>query len=113
MTIIYTWSIPSSGLLTMNIAGETDGVVSAQYNLTGTDGTYTFIYEGATQFTYSSGSPFVPFDQLTEAQVIGWVQNALGQVAISNMEKTIDKQIERMANPPPQPQPTPAPWSKT
>jgi hypothetical protein len=42
---------------------------------------------------------FVPYDQLTEAQVIAWVQDAMGEEQVAALEANLDGQLSAMANP--------------
>ena len=106
----FTWTINS--LITLpQEGGETDVVVDAVYTLTGVDGDTTADFSAHQQFTYTGGA-FTPFDQLTEQQVIGWVQDALGPVGVSNVEATVQSQIDAKKNPAPQPQNSPLPWAE-
>jgi len=111
MAITYTWSIPKNGLYTLNTEGQTDVVVQALYEVSGTDGTHTTDMNGAAQFTYVSGNPFVPFNQLTEAQVLTWAKDAIGVDRVKMIESQVASILDRMANPPVRPKPTPAPWN--
>lgn len=47
----------------------------------------------------SEGS-FTPFDQLTEAQVLQWVKEALGEEIVANNEANMATQITTQKNPP-------------
>ena len=48
-------------------------VVNALWTVTGVDGDRTASIDGNTQFTSQQGPDFIPYDQLTEATVIGWI----------------------------------------
>jgi len=52
--------------------GQTDVVVQASRALVGTQGQYSDQILGATRFTYTGGA-FIPYDQLTQDQVLGWI----------------------------------------
>ena len=54
---------------------------------------------------------FVPFAQLTEALVIGWVQESLGEQGVANFEANVNGQLESQKNPPVSPVNTPLPWA--
>jgi len=47
---------------------------------------------------------------LTEAQVLGWVQDQLGENGIANYQANEDGQINSMINPPVTPTAEPLPW---
>jgi len=73
--------------------GETDVVFCAHWTLSGTDGTYSGSAYGATGVSVSSTEPFTPYADLTEAQVIGWVQDAMGAESVATYEGSIATQI--------------------
>jgi hypothetical protein len=50
--------------------------------------------------TYVAGSPFTPYADLTQAQVIGWVQDAMGPEQVDNIESGLATNIANQANPP-------------
>lgn len=76
MGLTYAWKLV--GLKKQNSENIDDAVVGTQWKLTGTDedgneGTFT----GATPFSISqinTGS-FTPYNESTEAQVLGWIKN--------------------------------------
>jgi hypothetical protein len=106
----YTWKVVSMSVLPEQ-GGETDVVVLAVYNVTGVQDQTTISIDGMFQkFTYTGGS-FTPYEDLTEEQVIGWIQSALGENGVNSIYACIDGQINSILNPPPTPQPEPLPWS--
>ena len=107
MTTTYTWTV--NALWTVPNP-EPDYVVQAQYTVDGTDGTYSGTISSNAQFTVNPDQPdYVPYADLTEAIVIGWIQ-AQPNVTI-NMEACVQGQIDSQINPPVVPQNTPLPWS--
>ena len=109
MATTYTWTIDS--MYTVNTP-DPDYVVNVLWTLTGVDGSTTASIGGNTQFTQNQeSSGFVPYNQLTESLVIGWVQTALGVDGIANYESNVQGQINSINNPPVSPQNTPLPWS--
>jgi hypothetical protein len=111
MTITYQWSVTSMYTLP-EVDGKTDVVVLAQWAVSGTDGTYSeTLGSNTTQFTLSPDDPnFTPYDQLTESQVIGWIQTTLGTDGVASYEATIAGSIDSQANPPVTPSEQPLPW---
>jgi hypothetical protein len=88
-------------------------VVTAYWRLTGVDGQYVASLEGINTFDSQQESTFIPYSELTNDIVVGWIQNALGSEVISNYEEVVQGQINSMINPPPaSPQNTPLPWSQ-
>ena len=107
MATTYTWTIDS--MYTVDTP-EPGFVVNVLWTLTGVDGQYTASIGGNSQFTVQEGT-FTPYDQLTQEQVIGWVQNSLGADGIANFEANVQGQINSMITPPVSPQNTPLPWA--
>jgi len=85
-------------------------VINAFWTLTGVNGEYTAQTSGNTLFTTQEGT-FTPYDQLTETQVIGWVQSALGEEGIAQAQGAVDGQIASEMSPAPIPQTPPLPWA--
>ena len=83
-------------------------VVNALWTVTGVDGSNTASIDGNTTFD-SSQQPanFIPYDQLTEATVIGWIPAE----AIASAQANVQGQINSMINPPVSPANTPLPWA--
>tara|TARA_R100001224_G_scaffold99461_1_gene70145 strand:+ start:836 stop:1150 length:315 start_codon:yes stop_codon:yes gene_type:complete len=42
---------------------------------------------------------FTPLSDVTEAMVQGWVEAAMGEEAVANLESNLDSQIEQLQNP--------------
>ena len=82
-------------------------VVNALWTVTGVDGEYTASIDGNTQFSSDQANPFIPYDQLTEATVIGWIPAD----QIVSAQANVQGQIDSMINPPVSPQNTPLPWA--
>jgi hypothetical protein len=80
--------------------GETDVVFTVHWTLAGTDGTYSGGVYGSQGVTIAEGSEFTPYADLTEAQVIGWVQDALGEEQVIAYEANVAQQIADQINPP-------------
>ena len=55
-------------------------------------------------------STFVPYAELTEEIVIGWLQNTLGVEGVNNAKAQVQAYIDKMINPPAVPLDTPLPW---
>ena len=49
--------------------------------------------------TYTAGSPFTAFNSLTEAEVIGWLQSAMGTEQVAAVEAALDAQIAALVTP--------------
>jgi hypothetical protein len=72
------------------------------------DGANTASIGGNTQFNSADQvGTFIPYDQLTEATVIGWIPES----AITSAQACVQGQIDSMITPPVSPQNTPLPWA--
>ena len=83
-------------------------VVNAIWLVTGVDGSNTASIQGNTQFDSTQTTPFIPYDQLTETIVIGWIPES----AITSAQQCVQGQIDSMITPPVSPSNTPLPWSQ-
>ena len=105
----YTWNV--TALYTEAVATESDYVVIANYTVVGVDDTYSAELSNIARFNTASVSPFVPYEDLTNDIVIGWIQDELGPDGVSNLEACIQGQINSQINPPTVPVNTPLPWA--
>jgi hypothetical protein len=85
---------------------DPDYVVNALWQVTGVDGEYTASIQGNTQFTSQQGPDFIPYADLTEATVIGWIPES----QIISAQACVQGQIDSMITPPVSPANTPLPW---
>ena len=98
MTTI-TWQIEQMSCYPQEL-GETDVVFSAAWRVNGTDGTYNAtVYGSQTLNPYTPKSPFTPYADLTQAQVVGWVQDMMGSEQVAAINANIEQQIESQVNP--------------
>jgi hypothetical protein len=81
-------------------------VVNALWRVTGVSGEYTASIDGNTTFNSQQESSFIPYSQLTQATVIGWIPESDIQSAQANVQG----QINSMITPPVSPQNTALPW---
>jgi hypothetical protein len=99
MANTYTWSFPTLTAYP-TYESQTDVVYTVHWVLNGTDGNgHNGSVYGTVGLTYTAGTPFTPFAQLTESQVQGWVTSALGATQVSALEANIDQQIQQQVTP--------------
>jgi hypothetical protein len=102
MADTYTWSVNT---LERELS---DGVVYTAHwslaasrpnpNVSGED--YTAGAYGSQGFTADLSDPgFIPYDNLTEAICIGWIQDALGAETVSSMESGLSTNLDKQENP--------------
>lgn len=111
MATQFSWKVTNMYTVN-NVAGEPDYVVNVLWTLTGVDGEYTASIDGNTQLAVDDQNPdYIPYAQLTEPVVLGWVQESLGEQGVANFEANVNGQLESQKNPPVSPVNTPLPWA--
>ncbi len=80
------------------IDGQTDVVFSVNWSLLGTDGQAKAFYPATTSVPYTAGSPFTPYNELTNAQVIGWVEEYTSQEDMDRYTAEVDKSLLAQQN---------------
>jgi hypothetical protein len=99
MGISNTWAIVRLECYP-ELGGNADVVFTAHWTLTATDGTYSTSSYGSAGVTLDPDKPFIAYADLTETEVVGWVQDALGNDAVAELEANVAQQIENQINPP-------------
>lgn len=111
MTPTFTLSVPVNGLSTLTHAGRADTVVQVQYTITATSGEHTSTIGGVVQIKPDESGSFTPFENLTQEQVVAWVQAAIRPADMNHVKMSLTRRLENMANPPVRPVIKPAPWN--
>ena len=85
----YTWNV-------VEMNRNTDGgfVTTVHYTVNAVDGDFTASTYGTVGYTEEGA--FTPYSQLTEAVVVGWVKDSLGQETV---EESLAAQITAQKNP--------------
>jgi len=106
MTTQITWTVTAMDCYPQ-AEGQTDVVFTVHWTCSGTDGTYTASVYSTCSVTYTAGSPYTAYADLTQNQVLGWIwANGVDQNAT---EAAVNQQLAQQVNPPVvQP---PLPWS--
>ena len=95
-TISINWIIKQ--LLVQNTeASLSDVVITANWSCRGSDGAFNAALTGCVSFAPPSGD-FTPYDQLTEAHVLGWCWD--NGVDKASVEASVEKEIVEQANAP-------------
>lgn len=97
MSLEYVWKLKS--LKKATSTDVTDAIIGTQWKLTGTDNDgISGDFDGATPFKLSeiNTEVFTPFSELTEEQVLGWIQDHVSgsNGYWSHINEQINKQIE-------------------
>ena len=99
MAITYAYSINSMSCYPQ-YDSEKDVVFQVLWTLTGTTASQTSSYSGPTLLPAPQGDDFTPYAELTEAQVIGWVETSTDPDYLANAHQWIADDIANKENPP-------------
>lgn len=89
---LFNWKIISLPSYSQ-IDGQTDVVFQVNWQCRAQDDAYSAVSAGTVPVTYTAGSPFTPYDQLTQEQVWGWINPSIDRPEIeANLQKMIDEQ---------------------
>lgn len=69
------------------------------WNASQTDGDFSASTYSTASFTKEDGINYVPYAELTEAQVIEWVKGSLGADGVAAVEAALAQNIELQKNP--------------
>lgn len=113
MAVTYTKTINSMQAY-KDIDGETNVVFSVMWNLVGEENGLTTSCPATTYVPYTAGQPFTPYDQLTQAQVLAWIDEYTPPVQIRQYQNMVASSLQQMQgvdspNLPWNPSPTPTP----
>jgi hypothetical protein len=100
MAITYTWKVTS--VKTKTEGANQEAVVQTYWTKTGVDADgHEGTFSGATPFTSVNvpNGDFVPFENLTEATVLGWIQAVVVGGYEEHVNAQIQKQIDEKHNP--------------
>jgi len=88
----YTWTIISMPSYAQ-IDGESDVVFEVHWQCDATDGSFAAASAGSVPVTYTAGSPFTLYADLTQEQVWGWINPSIDRPEIeANLQAMIDEQ---------------------
>ena len=99
MANTYNWVISQLDAYPQH-EGHTDVVFTVHWRRQATDGTHNADIYGSQAVTLDAEAPFTPYDQLTETQVIEWLEDAMGAETLAAQKAALDQQIENQINPP-------------
>jgi hypothetical protein len=77
-----------------------DGIIfTVHYTVAANDGTYSAGAYGSINFQRPEEENLIPFADLTEKIVVGWVQNALGDEKVAEVEAALQGQLDEQRHP--------------
>ena len=121
MSVTYSWKINSLAVSPVPVDGSDDVIVQISASRVATDGDNTV--QDARVITWSPdelSGPFVPLADVTEADVIGWVEafeatNGIAEdadgVETTSLDRTDADLAQQLANAVAAPESAPLPWA--
>ena len=96
MSNTYVWSV--TAMDSYPTSPQPDCVITAHWTCSGTDGTYNASVYTTTAIPYNSADPYIPYAQLTQAEVLAWVyENGVDKATV---EAAVGQQLANLENPP-------------
>lgn len=99
MSNTYNWII-SALKCYPQYESQTDVVFSVDWRRTAVNGSCSAYIFDTQLITFKPGQPFKPYATVTEADVISWLEEAMGADVLAEQIANLDKQIEEQTNPP-------------
>lgn len=99
MSVTNTWVIEQMDCYPTS-EGQTDVVFNVYWRANATNVTYSATSYGTVGVTYAAGSPYTPYADLTQDQVISWVKTAMGPEQVALIEASLTDNIANQISPP-------------
>lgn len=97
--LTYTWLIEQMDCYSQR-DGQTDVVFTVHWRINAADNGYTATAYGTVNLAYDAKAAFTPYADLTQEQVVGWVQTALDAEQVAKIEAMLAANIAAQINPP-------------
>lgn len=106
MSATITWTVTAMDCYPQ-ADGQTDVVFTVHWTCAGAQDAYSASIYSTCAVTYTAGTPYTPFNQLTQDQVLGWIWASGVDRAVT--EAAVQQQINSQIAPPVVT--PPLPWS--
>lgn len=100
MALTYSWQL--TGLQKKSVGTLNDVIVGVRWTLTGTDeDNVSGKFEGSTPLNINSINPntFIPYTDLTEENVLSWIQGSVNGYYKNHIDEMINSQIKAKKSP--------------
>jgi len=98
MANTYSWLISQLECYPQH-ENETDVVFTVHWRRQATDGTHNADIYGSQSIEFNPADTFTPYAQLTQVEVEGWLEAAMGADRITAMDAALDAQIQDQITP--------------
>jgi len=92
MAFTFNWTVNNMTSYP-KAAGYENVVVKVNWSCDCTDGTYNNAIVGNTEVILDNSGTYTPYADLTQSQVIGWVQSALGTQEVATTQNLAAEQL--------------------
>jgi len=93
------WDCKTVDVYTHEEDGHEEVIWNVHWRVSKEDGDYMGSSYGTQSLNTEDIQNFKPFDEVTSAMIEGWVQDAMGEEAVTALEASLDSQIEDEKNP--------------
>jgi len=97
MSNVYTWVISELQCYPQK-DGFFDVVFILHWRRRAVGETHSAEVYGAQQITFDPAKPFTPYKDLTFVQICGWLEGAMGEARVAELDAELDKQIDNQKN---------------
>lgn len=98
MTLNCTWRVTSLEAIP-EIAGQQNIVSKVNWILDANNGTQSYAITGTELLEYNPDAPFVQYEALTEAAVLGWVFASMGPARKQELVDLVTAKLEELSTP--------------
>jgi hypothetical protein len=93
------WDCKTIDVYTHEHNGHEQVIYNVHWRVTKEDGDYSASEYGTQSLNTEDIQNFTPFDDVTSEMVEGWVKDAMGEEKVSDIEESLNQQIEKEKNP--------------
>jgi hypothetical protein len=93
------WNCKTIDVYTHEHNGHEQVIYNVHWRVTKEDGDYSASEYGTQSLHTEDIQNFTPFDDVTSEMVEGWVKDAMGEEKVSDIEESLNQQIEKEKNP--------------
>lgn len=100
MTITYKWIINDTASVLETDQFHSYVIYSVNWTLTASSGTAFASTSGKTRIGDASVLDFTPYNDVTNEQLISWVESALGEDTVNTMKAALAAEVEKQLKSP-------------
>ena len=93
------WNCKTIDVYTDEHNGHEQVIYNVHWRVSKEDEEYSASSYGSQSLNTEDIQDFIPFDDVTSEMVEGWVKDAMGEEKVSDIEESLNQQIEKEKNP--------------